>query len=36
MKFGITQNEKFKSRHGAYSVVTPTEVKDSQITVTDF
>ena len=36
MKFSIAQFEKFKSSRGSYSVVTPREIEDSQITLTDF
>jgi 5-methylcytosine-specific restriction protein A len=35
MRFGIVQKEKFTALDGAYSLVTETEYKDSQITATD-
>jgi 5-methylcytosine-specific restriction protein A len=35
MRFGIVQKEKFAALDGAYSLVTQTEYKDSQITATD-
>lgn len=35
MKFGKSQQIKFETEHGAYSVVTPREHQDSQITLTD-
>jgi len=35
MRFGKSQNIKFDSESGAYSVVTPRESYDSQITATD-
>jgi len=35
MQFGKSQKIKFNSENGAYSVVTPRENHDSQITVTD-
>lgn len=36
MKFGINQEIRFNSSIGSYSIVTPRENDDSQITATDF
>lgn len=36
MKFGRVQAEKFGTIYGTYSVVTPREFEDSQITLTDY
>ena len=36
MKFGVVQIKKFETAFGAYSVVTPRENYDSQITLTDY
>lgn len=36
MKFGLAQKIKFGTSEGAYSVVTPREHYDSQITLTDY
>lgn len=35
MQFGIVQREKFEAEDGSYSLVTPRELIDSQITATD-
>ncbi len=36
MRFGMVQKKKFGATEGAYSVVTPREHDDSQITLTDY